>query len=656
MRRIVYAACGVTLILGLFFVFVWAPHPWGWQGFDHYDQLALVLAHGGGFPTFEVPWGYAYFLATFYRLFGDHPAIPLLAQVALNSFVPLLVFVAARAWFDTPVATVAAVLAGLCSFNTVYASTQSSDAVCTVLFMLAIVAFIRARRDNSWPWFAVVGLLTGLASQFRPNLILVPLVLAIFALLERRTLARGAQTAMLLACAAAALAPWTVRNYRLTGLILPTTVHGAVQLWYGTLQTGEHVESRAHNPQSVFEAPVFDATSLDRVPIVVDAQPKACADTKPTAVTLTYWLDVDGVPRDVAPAQMREGVLTFDIPPPRREAVIYYYFTSRWPPGHRPAVQMTPAEGRSAPSVYFVTTNHLGDADVHGDLLDIFDVVRLVRRDAWNEPLPFADRLHAAGVDSVGAAVARLASAIGAADDAEPALTSFERDEDRARLTFVDRSIITVPRVWEGRITEVGFEGALAEALMHPRLSLASLSLGTANRRPSHEELCAQLEGIEVNQVYFRKEPQMMGRYMALAVDNIRRDPFSFLIACAYRAIRLFVVAGTTDRFTAQQFGRSRVVYAAATIVSSAYLLLFVAGVVLSWRRGDDLLLPLVLILYIPITLAPVLTNMRYTVTVQPLVFMFVAVTLTTVAARHGRQQQGMAARGHGGTRTARQL
>jgi hypothetical protein len=34
------------------------------------------------------------------------------------------------------------------------------------------------------------------------------------------------------------------------------------------------------------------------------------------------------------------------------------------------------------------------------------------------------------------------------------------------------------------------------------------------------------------------------------------------------------------------------------------------------------------LILYVPATLAPVLTNMRYTVTVQPLIFMFIAVTI----------------------------
>ena len=33
-------------------------------------------------------------------------------------------------------------------------------------------------------------------------------------------------------------------------------------MWYGTLQTGETIDSRAHNPRSFFEAPAFDYTSL----------------------------------------------------------------------------------------------------------------------------------------------------------------------------------------------------------------------------------------------------------------------------------------------------------------------------------------------------------------------------------------------------------
>src|SRR5689334_7675804 len=177
----VYAACAASLALGTFFVFVWAPHPWSWEGFDHYHQLALTLAHGEPFPTMEVPWGYAYFAAAFYRVFGDRPWILLLAQVALNASVPWLTYRVALTWTDRTVASLAAILAGLFSFNTIYASTQSSDAVCTVIFMTALLAFVVACRHDRWDLFALAGLLAGLAPQFRPNLILIPLLIAAYA-------------------------------------------------------------------------------------------------------------------------------------------------------------------------------------------------------------------------------------------------------------------------------------------------------------------------------------------------------------------------------------------------------------------------------------------------------------------------------------------
>src|SRR5262245_30510804 len=123
----VYAACAVSLAIGLFFIFVWAPHPWSWEGFDHYHDLALTLAAGRAFPTLDVPWGYAYFLAFFYRLFGDRPAIPLTVQAAANATIPLLTYRFASGWLDRESAVAAAVLTGVLSFNTVYASTQSSD-------------------------------------------------------------------------------------------------------------------------------------------------------------------------------------------------------------------------------------------------------------------------------------------------------------------------------------------------------------------------------------------------------------------------------------------------------------------------------------------------------------------------------------------------
>src|SRR5438552_331682 len=122
-RSSVYAACAITLAIGLFFIFVWAPHPWGHEGIDHYHQLALTVAGGGMFPPLGVPWGYAYFLACFYRLFGDHPAVPLVAQALANASVPWMVYELARQWFDRRVAVAASIVTGWLSFNTVSAST-----------------------------------------------------------------------------------------------------------------------------------------------------------------------------------------------------------------------------------------------------------------------------------------------------------------------------------------------------------------------------------------------------------------------------------------------------------------------------------------------------------------------------------------------------
>ena len=183
--RTAWAACLLSLAIGLLFVFVRAPHPWGWNGFDHYHEMALALASGQSFPTMEVPWGYAYFLAGFYRLFGDRPWIPLLVQVALNATTPMLLFALARRWTDERTAALAAVLLGAFSFNTVYASTQSSDAICTVLFLTAILTLMNAVDRDSSLWFAATGITAGVMSQFRPNLILIPGVLAAYAVWRR---------------------------------------------------------------------------------------------------------------------------------------------------------------------------------------------------------------------------------------------------------------------------------------------------------------------------------------------------------------------------------------------------------------------------------------------------------------------------------------
>lgn len=633
----VFAACGVSLAIGLFFIFVWAPHPWGHEGFDHYHQLALALAAGGGFPTMEVPWGYAYFLAAFYRVFGDHPTIALAAQAALNAAMPLIVYATARIWFERRNAVLAAMITSVGSFNTVYASTQSSDAVCTVLFMCGVLAFLLAQRRDDLRWSALAGVLAGLAPQFRPNVVLIPLLLAAYLALFARGRRWLAHAAVLAGCAALMLTPWVVRNYRLTRLLVPASVHSGVQLWYGTLQVGPYLQSRAYNPRTVFETPVFDYTSLAHLPLIITARLPACGTVSPANAALVSWTDRDPT-RRTSPGQLENSALTFTAPAPQPPAVFYYYLTADWPSPDGIATHSTPPAGAATPLVFFVSEDHLGDLDRRGDLIDSFDVVRMMRHLAWKEPFPFADRLASLGVGDRGLdTLIGLLERRGGFATPDAAAPLFTYDDREARLAFSDRSSFVVPRDWHGRITEIAITGALASALMWTTEPVEHLRLALANPPAARTgDPCTTFAEIAFNSAFYRREPHLQRRYLALAFDNIARAPLKFAAASAYRAVRLFVIHGDDDRSTSQQFENAGLVYAAGTVASVLFAVLLVCGAIVAWRQGDTVGLPLLLILYVPLTIAPMLTNMRYTVTVQPLEFMFVAAAVNALLERSG--------------------
>jgi dolichyl-phosphate-mannose-protein mannosyltransferase len=641
-RRLTIAAAScVTLAIGLVFVFVRAPHPWGWEGIDHYHELALLLAHGAAFPTTDVPWGYAYFLAAFYRLAGDHPWVPLTAQVVLNALVPPLLYALVRRDLGERVALTSAVLASVLSFNTIYASTQSSDAVCTVLFLAGLVALREALATGSRAMWLAGGVLAGLASQFRPNLLPFPAVAAAVAWVVDRQARRLTRSLVLYVIAAAAVsAPWAIRNYRLTGEFIPTSTHGGVQLWYGTLQTGPYLTSRVYNPRSVFEASAFDYSSLAGRSLVVTATSGRCARDR-SGVRLIYWTDRDSTRRAIEETQAETTrAHRFEIPAQPIPTAVYYYFSDTSTAG---GTVNTPAMPEIAPFVFFVDDRHLADLDRHGDLVSAFTFVRAVRAIAWHETPPVPNRLdldHDGVITEhdlqlIARALANAATERGTSGS--DLVAGLDAGADSADVRFVDGSTLSVPRSWHELITDVVPRGVVAQQMCVGHMRAASLP----DPRVTDYNSCQQMIDVRVNDVFYRREPHLMRRYMALAFDNIRRDPLAFVVAGAYRALRLFVVGGTSDSWTAQQFEGSHAVYLAAGIVSGLYLVAGLAGIAIAIRRRATVWLLLVPVLYVPITISYVLTNMRYTVTIQPLLFAFVAVAVTAVVDRVRRAPGG---------------
>ena len=85
-------------------------------------------------------------------------------------------------------------------------------------------------------------------------------------------------------------------------------------------------------------------------------------------------------------------------------------------------------------------------------------------------------------------------------------------------------------------------------------------------------------------------------------------------------------------------------VYRLAAAASGSYLALAIAGLVVAIRRHNRIWFLLMPIVYITATLCFVLTNMRYTVTIQPPLFAFVAVAVTAAVDRVRRAPRGAGA------------
>jgi hypothetical protein len=618
-RSTTYASL-TTLAIGLFFVFVWAPHPWSWRGIDQYDELARSLARGEPFGTTDVPWGYAYFVAVFYRLFPDTPWAAVTAQVVINALAPWLLYRLARPAVGRRVAALAAWITAIFSFNTIYASTQTSDSICTVLFLASMLCFVRAHKTSNTWMFAAAGVLSGLTPQFRPNMILLPvLVIAGYGFFPPRSRRRWMQCGVFLLAMIAMLMPWIIRNYRYTGTIQPTSTHSGVQLWYGTLQVGPYLESRAHNPRSIFASAAFDYTSLE-MPIVISATHEC--PTPGATLRLAYRTDRDPALTWVEGRATTGSRRVFELPAQPAPSTIYYFFEA--------GGTTSPEGGDREPLLYFVSTDHLGDLDRRHELLDLFDVGRLMRHLAWQDPLPAAAALDlnhdgSTGVDDLRTAVAALIPQV-----AEP-FAGFDHTDRAAVLRLSDGSTLTMPRDFNGRQTGVDVAGNLAGTLVSRHLSFATVQARAARTRAA--SCVNSVDDIRRNDVFYRKEPHEMRRYTALAVDNISRDPLAFARASAYRMLRLFIVRpGTGDQATTFQYRGSGLIFNAGLILSVTYLAAFLAGVIIAWRARSPILYALIPIAYVPLTICFVLTNMRYTITVQPLMFVFVAVAVGWVA------------------------
>lgn len=269
---------------------------------DVYSDIAANLMRGYGFvaePEGEaILWrgpGYPAFLATIYRLFGEHnETAVLLAQSALDSMTAVLVLYLGTRLFDETIGAVSAILFALHPLSAYYTLRFMSEPLFTLIFTASIAAWVSAVHTRRLGMFLVVGALIAGAALVKPVALgLVPCLVATacFRLRQEPMRALSVSLAMSSACILV-LIPWAMRNYQLTGQLVAVATGGGYALWLGnqTVSEGrEDWEVDVVTRERLYELRTAVLASADGTPrnrMVVSNREAASSATHPVHITV----------------------------------------------------------------------------------------------------------------------------------------------------------------------------------------------------------------------------------------------------------------------------------------------------------------------------------------------------------------------------------
>jgi 4-amino-4-deoxy-L-arabinose transferase-like glycosyltransferase len=240
-RRVAAVFAGLVVIhwvAGAFFLHVF-PEKYG--TIEH-DLLARSLVSGRGFtyrpdaaPCLWRPPLYPAFLAAVYATAGPHWASVLTAQVALSAGAALILYLIALPRFGPRLSLWGAVFAGLYPFQAISAARRMTEVLFTFLLVVVVKAVLDELSAPSWRRALAIGLTGGLATLCRDSFQFFPLALLCVMVLgirpRKRALRHWGLAVLVWICV---LAPWAVRNYRVSdGALIITTLGGGIPLWAG---------------------------------------------------------------------------------------------------------------------------------------------------------------------------------------------------------------------------------------------------------------------------------------------------------------------------------------------------------------------------------------------------------------------------------------
>ncbi|MDP6717463.1 MAG: glycosyltransferase family 39 protein [Pirellulaceae bacterium] len=190
-------------------------------------------------PVFRTP-GYPLLLAGLFCVTGDDPPAiwaRLLGAVIGTATIGGLIYLT-RQLFDTRAALVAGLLAAIYPGSIGMSVFVLSESPFCLVMVTQLICWVKLARstEGSWKigWSVAIGALAGIATLIRPSwLLFTPFALGVGALFGRRSRQDAVQAAIILLAIVVTMSPWWIRNYRVTGGLVATTLQMGASLYDG---------------------------------------------------------------------------------------------------------------------------------------------------------------------------------------------------------------------------------------------------------------------------------------------------------------------------------------------------------------------------------------------------------------------------------------
>ena len=212
---------------------------------DGYHLIAEHLYKGAGYrildtdpPTVSRPPAYPLFLLGIFSVVGINYVWVQIAQAILGAVSCWFLFLLGRWILSTELGLVAAALYAVYPNSILYSARLYAENLYFPLFLAFALVLCRASLDGSLRRGLLAGALWGASLLTRGTLLALPLLLPLGVALSR---AHRTPTSRWLRWSVPALlagmlviAPWTIRNYTLTGAIVPVSSWAWVGMYNGT--------------------------------------------------------------------------------------------------------------------------------------------------------------------------------------------------------------------------------------------------------------------------------------------------------------------------------------------------------------------------------------------------------------------------------------